>query len=362
MTALLVVAILVLLIVVHELGHFLVAKLFRVRVEEFGIGYPPRALTLGKIGTTEYTLNWIPFGGFVRLYGDIGEGERGKGSLVDANRAVQAAILVAGVAMNALAAWALFTAAYHVGIPRVVEEGQANESAQLVIAQVVAGSPAESVGLAAGDEILGMSDSKGAVLPELTPNAFSSFIRARGGTEVTLTYKHGEEERSATLTPAHAVVPEEAGRPAVGIALYMVSAESLSWGEAMREATSALKNAFRVVVEGLWGIAIRLVSGDASLAGVVGPIGLVGVVGEAAQSGFGNVLALAAFISVNLAIINLVPVPALDGGRLVLLGVETVMRRQSPKLVLHILNALGVVLIVFLMITVTFNDIARLIT
>ena len=114
--------------------------------------------------------------------------------------------------------------------------------------------------------------------------------------------------------------------------------------------------------QGLWGIVERALAGDPSLAGVVGPIGLVGVVGNAAQSGFGNVLALAAFISVNLAIINLIPIPALDGGRLFLLGVETVLRREAPRLALQMLNAVGVLLIIFLMITVTYNDIARLFT
>src|SRR3989344_9516977 len=142
MTALLVVGILVFLIVVHELGHFVAAKISRVKVEEFGIGYPPRAFTFGRIGGTEYTLNWIPFGGFVRLYGDVGEGQHGAGSLVDSNRAVQALILVAGVAMNALVAWALFAAALHAGIPRVVDVPVEGETVRLVVANVVPGSPA----------------------------------------------------------------------------------------------------------------------------------------------------------------------------------------------------------------------------
>src|SRR3989344_6786088 len=116
LTVLLVIAILVLLIVAHELGHFIAAKVFGVRVEEFGVGYPPRAFTFGKIGDTEYTLNWIPFGGFVRLYGDEGEGQHGRGSLVDSPRWKQAVILVAGVAMNAIAAWALFAFAFHLGV------------------------------------------------------------------------------------------------------------------------------------------------------------------------------------------------------------------------------------------------------
>src|SRR3990167_6385383 len=106
LTAFLVVAILVLLIVVHEFGHFIAAKIFGIRVDEFGIGYPPRAFSFGKWGETEYTLNWIPFGGFVRLFGE--EEEHGRGSFADAPRWKQAVILVAGVTMNIVAAWGLF--------------------------------------------------------------------------------------------------------------------------------------------------------------------------------------------------------------------------------------------------------------
>jgi regulator of sigma E protease len=361
-TALLVVAILVFLIVVHELGHFVAAKLFRVRVEEFGIGYPPRAFTLGRIGTTEYTLNWIPFGGFVRLFGDIGESQRGKGSLVDANRAVQAVILIAGVAMNAIAAWALFTVALHVGIPRVVETPMPGEPARLVIASVIPGSPADFSGVVAGDEILWLGDEKEVALAELTPEAFSGFVSTRGGKPLTLVYKHGDEVKEAEIIPAHAVVPEAVGRPTLGIGIVLISAQPLSWGGAAREAFTTTKNAFITVGSGLWGIVQRISSGSPAISDIVGPIGLVGIVGDAAENGFGNVVALAAFISVNLTIINLLPIPALDGGRLFLLLGETIARRSAPKLVLQLMNALGVALIVVLMITVTFNDVVRLLT
>lgn len=360
-TALLVVGILVFLIVVHELGHFIAAKISRVRVEEFGIGYPPRAFTIGRIGDTEYTLNWIPFGGFVRLYGDVGEEQHGSGSLVDANRAVQALILIAGVAMNALAAWALFATALHVGIPRVVEAPVEGEIVRLMIANVVPGSPADSAGIAAGDEILGLEDED-VMLTELTPEAFSDFVRAHPGEPVTLTYAHAGDERTTSLIPAHAVVPEAAGRPALGIGIVLVSSAPLPWTDAVVEALTTTKNSFITVLRGLWGIVQRAAAGLPALSEIVGPIGLVGVVGDAAENGIANVLALAAFISVNLAIINLIPIPALDGGRLLLLGIETVARRSAPKLALQMLNALGVALIIVLMITVTYNDIARLLT
>ncbi len=361
-TALLVVAILVFLIVVHELGHFIAAKIFRVRVEEFGIGYPPRAVTLGKIGDTEYTFNWIPFGGFVRLFGDVGEDKHGRGSLIDASRGIQATILIAGVVMNAIAAWFLFAGALHLGIPRVVETAVEGQEVRLLIANVVPGSPADSAGITAGDEVVALEDARGTTLSELTPQAFSDFIRANPGKPVTLTYLHAKEEKTTDIVPAHAVVPDEVGRAALGVGIVSVSSQPLPWSDAFAEALPATKNAFGTVLNGLWGMVQRAAAGAPSLADIVGPIGLIGVVGDAAENGMGNVLALAAFISVNLAIINLIPIPALDGGRLALLGIEAVMRRSAPKLTLQILNALGVAFIVFLMIAVTYSDIVRLIS
>ena len=360
LTVLLVVGILVFLIVVHELGHFIAAKLFRVRVEEFGIGYPPRAFTFGKIGETEYTLNWIPFGGFVRLFGDVGENQHGSGSFVDARRGVQAAVLVAGVAMNALAAWFLFTAAYHVGIPRVVDEPTPGGITRLVIVNVVPGSPADVAGIAAGDEVLGLEDARGETVPQLTPSAFAEFVQENPGRQLFVTFLHAGATTSAPVTPAHAVIPEQEGKAALGVAIVLVSSQSLPWADAAVEALSATKGAFLTVVRGLWTIIERALAGAPSLSDIVGPIGLVSVVGDAARTGLGEVLALAAFISVNLAIINLLPIPALDGGRLLVLGIEATMRRSAPKLALQMLNALGVVLIIFLMVTVTYQDIIHL--
>src|SRR3989344_9362089 len=168
MTILLVIAILVFLIVVHELGHFLVAKFFRVRVEEFGIGYPPRAFSFGTWGGTEYTLNWIPFGGFVRLFGDVGEGQHGERSFVDKSRGVQAIILMAGVLMNVIVAWVLFSSAFYVGVPRVVESAASDASAWLLVAEVLPGSPASAAGIAPGDRLVRLVGSGGEEAGEVT--------------------------------------------------------------------------------------------------------------------------------------------------------------------------------------------------
>ncbi len=359
-TALLVIGILVLLIVAHELGHFIVAKICRVRVEEFGVGYPPRAFSFGVWGGTEYTLNWIPFGGFVRLFGDEGEDQHGRGSLVDAARWKQALILVAGVCANALVGWMLFTGALHSGIPRVIETALPGQSVRLLVADVVSGSPAASAGITPGDDILAMRDAKGIELATLTPDSVSDFVRARGGMAITVSYIHAGATSTAHITPAHAVIPDAAGRPAFGVALALVSDQSLPWGQAAKEALTSTWGALRTVAGSLWSMLKNALQGALNFSDIVGPIGLVQVVGEASHNGVGNILALAGFISINLAIINLIPIPALDGGRLVLLGIEAVRRRNAPRLAVQILNALGIALIALLMITVTYHDIVRL--
>ncbi len=357
-TVLLVVGILVFLIVAHELGHFIAAKLFKVKVEEFGIGYPPRAFTFGIWGGTEYTLNWIPFGGFVRLFGEHGE-TNAKGSFTSAPKYAQAIILLAGVTMNALAAWFLFAGALTTGIPRVITERGQIAHAQLFVNTVVPGSPADAAGIRVGDEITRITDESG--LPaELTPAQVVTFISGRGGKQVEVTYRRNEDVATVTVVPAHAVVQQSADRPAVGLGLVLVTDEALSLWQALKESGPRTIGALQDTLEGLWGLVRDAAAGKPSLKNIVGPIGLVNYVGNASRHGVGQVLALAGFISINLAVINLVPIPALDGGRLFLLGIEAIIRRPPHRFAVQALNFLGIALIVFLMVTVTYNDIARL--
>lgn len=359
-TGLTVIAILVLLIVVHEFGHFIAAKFFRVRVDEFGIGYPPRAFSFGRWDGTEYTLNWLPFGGFVRLYGDTGEGIRGKGTLVDSPRWKQAVILVAGVAMNAVGAWALFAWSLHLGVPQIVSSAIPGEHVQLMVASVVPGSPADAAGIKPGDEITGIQDETGSALAELTPEQMVAFVSVRGGKPMTISYVHAGEQKTAGVIPANAVIPDAAGRPALGVALALVAQRPEPWGQAMIEAFPHTAAAFVSVGESLWALLSSAVHGAPNLGGVIGPVGIVSYVGEASQNGLGSVLLLAAVISVNLVIINLIPIPALDGGRLLVLAIEGIRRRSVPKLLIQSLNFVGISLIIVLMVVVTYHDVARL--
>lgn len=363
MTILLVVGIFVALIVVHELGHFLVAKLFGVRVDEFGLGYPPRAFTFGKWGGTEYTLNWIPFGGFVKLFGEEEErGEHGKGSFIDAPRTVQAVILVAGVAMNVLLAWGLFAWSLTLGIPQSVDTPLAGETAHLYITNVLAGSPASAAGMIAGDEVVGISDTKNASPSELTPSAVQSFIRDRGGKPLNITYVRTNATSTVTVRPANAVVPQSEGRPALGVGLALVVVRMHTTPDAIISGARETWNAAVEIVVGLGQLINDSLTGRLNLQNVVGPVGIATFVGQAAHTGFGNLLRLVAFISINLAVINLVPIPVLDGGRLFLLAIESLMRRPAPKVIVQFINTIGLALIIMLMVAVTYHDIARLLS
>jgi regulator of sigma E protease len=360
-TAFLVIVILVALIVAHEFGHFIAAKMFGVRVDEFGVGYPPRAFLLGTWGGTEYTLNWIPFGGFVRLYGEDEKAQRGPGSLVDAPRWKQAVILVAGVAANALIALMLFILALHVGIPRVIDTPIAGEPVRLIVSDVVPGSPADAAGIKAGNEIVGIADADGTrIIDTLTPETVTAFVRSHPGEALEIDYLSAGEPKHVTAHSAQGVLRDNAGTPALGVGLVLVSNASVPWGEAIKGSIPLAYNGFTQTIAGLWHITSSTASGDADLSQVVGPVGLASVVGEAARNGFGQILLLAGLIGINLAIINLIPIPVLDGGRLLVVIIEAILRKPAPRLVLQILNTIGVALIILLMITVTYNDIARL--
>lgn len=359
-TALLVVGILVFLIVIHELGHFIAAKIFRVKVEEFGVGYPPRAFLLGTWKETQYTLNWLPFGGFVKLFGEHGE-THSRGSFAGASKKAQAVILIAGVTANALAAWFLFAGALSVGIPRVVDESHKG-TVQLFVNTIVPGSPADAAGIKAGDEITRVADELTGQPAPLKPKDIVAFVGDRGGKPIQITFRRAEEVHTVALIPAHAVVEQSANRPAIGLGLVLVTDESISFWQALKESGPRTISALQETVAGIGTLIRDAAIGNPNIQNIVGPVGLVDFVGNATKHGWGHVLALAGFISINLAVINLIPIPALDGGRLFLLGIEAVIRRPPPHGIVQVANFLGIALIILLMVSVTYNDIVRLLT
>src|SRR3989344_5446887 len=216
MSILIFIAVIVALIVVHEFGHFVVAKWSGMRVDEFGLGYPPRAMVIGKIGETEYTLNWLPFGGFVKIFGEDGKvsGDTSNPRAFSARpRILQALVLVAGVAMNLFFAYVLITSALVMGTPRALSESDVANArdAELAVASVLPDSPAALAGLVSGDSIISANSSFGQ-WKEIDPKSFSAFIASSDGNTVTLVVKHDGVEKTVNATPAAGVAQNDPSR------------------------------------------------------------------------------------------------------------------------------------------------------
>lgn len=348
------------LILVHEWGHYIVAKKTGMRVDEFGIGFPPKIFGI-KRGETEYTLNASLIGGFVRIYGEDPTTVKDE----DRTRAfgarpkwAQAFVLIAGVTMNVLFAWILFIVIFLGGMPTAVDESNASSDARLVIEAIMPDSPAADV-LAPGAMIVQVADSE-TVLAAPTVSSFSTFIQTRSDTEVYITHESSGVMAVATLTPVTNVLAENPDRAAIGVSLMMVDIYQYSFLESIWRATILTYEMTTSIVVGLTTLLVDAVRGQADLSQVAGPVGIVELVGDAAASGAITLLTFTAFISLNLAVINMLPFPALDGGRLVFVAVEALTGKRISPIWTARLNLFGFALLILLMGIITYNDILRL--
>ena len=355
MTALIVIIILCALIIAHEFGHFIVAKLFHVRVDEFGLGYPPRALSLGKWWGTEYTINWIPFGGFVRIFGEDGAG--GAESFGGKSVFARVSILSAGVVANMIVAWFLIATTLLIG--GFVPAETASVNTKLMVTNVLEKSPAVALHATAGDLITSIASKKDS-LSEFTPDAARAFISLHAGESLHVTFKHNDISMSGDATPAQAVVSGSENRAALGIGLALVEYRSFNPIEAFGIALNDVRTLFVETVQGLIHLLSTAIFGGFTAKDLSGPLGLASVVGDALPHGPTAILRVAAFISINLAVINLVPIPLLDGGRIAIILIEALLRRKIPRVSLHVLHTFSLLLIGALMVYVTWNDIAHL--
>jgi regulator of sigma E protease len=373
MEVLIFIVVLVVLILVHELGHLVVAKWAGMRVDEFGVGYPPRALTLGKIGETVITLNWLPFGGFVKIYGeDANAGQaRDPRSFTSKNRFAQALVLIAGITMNLLFAFVLLTAALAAGTPRALSDSElaVAKNVQLAVAAVAPASPGAVAGIMPGDTITSASDASGRWSPS-TPlgvndtdyaTAFTSFIAASRGAPITLEVERNGKAIEVSAAARQGVVPSDPERWALGLSIAPIGIVPLSLGQSIMQGAQLTYAVTKETAIGLAHFFASIFTLSANLSQISGPVGIAGVVGSAAQAGFGDLLSIAALISINLALINLIPVPALDGGRLLFVIVEAITRRPIKRTIANSINAVGFAFLVLLMVVVTLHDIYKIV-
>lgn len=352
-TVLIFIALIAVLILVHEAGHFFAAKRAGVRVEEFGFGFPPRMMSWQK-GETTYSLNWVWLGGFVKIHGEEGEGTGDRQSFASRSVATRGLIVAAGVLMNFLLAAALFSTGRMIGLPTVVEEpGQASRlrDLKIQIIEVRERSPAKEAGLAIGDTIIAVNGQRVSEVDEV-----QRIVEDHRGKEIVLEILHDGQPRTLRVAPR---LTPPSGEGPLGLAMVKTGTERLSWYRAI---PAGIRDTFALswlFLKGLWGIALTFFTSGRVAADVAGPVGIAAITGRVAKLGLTYLLQFAAMLSLNLAIINLLPIPALDGGRLVFLLIEKLKGRALSQHFEQTAHRLGFALLITLMVLITIRDIAH---
>lgn len=339
------------LVTIHELGHFFAAKRAGVWVEEFGFGLPPRVVGK-KIGETIFSLNLFPFGGFVRLHGEADDMKitDPKRAFTTQKRLTRSVVITAGVIMNFLLATVIFAVIYTVqGVPR--------STGEVKVVEVIPGSPAEQYGLREGVVV---RDVNGVVVSD--NNSFIKEIDKYKGKEVVLNIDKDNVTESLTVVPrenpaenegalgviissAETYFPPIWQRPFIGI--YYGFKEAIFWG--------------KIVIWGFGQLVTELFKGSVPK-GVSGPVGIFALTTEAAKYGFFTLLNFVGVLSVNLAIMNILPFPALDGGRLLFIGLESIFGRKLIPKIEAVANTVGIVILLTLLVAISIKDVRTLIS
>ncbi len=371
------IAVLALLVLVHEFGHFLAAKKFKMYVEEFGFGFPPKIKSWKK-GETTWSINSIPLGGFVKIAGE--DGEIGENDFVTEERVTaqneiveiidspgkeivieekvteidkayeipkerffsskplwqRAVVLISGVLMNFIMGWLILVIVFLVGTKPVV-----------VVSQVVNGSPAQIAGIKENDKISGFSSA----------DALISYVDQNKGKEISLTLLHNGQEETIKVTPR---VNVPSGEGPLGIGLITGGAEKESFFNAVADATKAAFGLFVMIYVLLFKLIASIFGGANVFKYVSGPVGIFEATSQAAGLGMAYLANLIALISLNLAALNIFPFPALDGGRVLFLIIEKIKGSPISVKVQQIANGIGFALLLALLLAASVQDVVRL--
>ncbi len=368
---------LVVLVVVHELGHAIVARRNGVVVEEFGIGFPPKAWAKKLKNGVLFSINWLPLGGFVKLQGE-NDAAKKKGDYGAANLWAKTKILMAGVAMNWLVAAGIFTALAVTGMPKVLENqfivpSDMQEVSQPVTVSTVAkDSPAKKAGLEVGDELLRFGGQ-----PVPTPQALIKLTEKHKGETIEIIYKRGSSE----ATTEAKLNAENKGEGYLGVGSIQRTATRSTWSAPIvgigtaAQFTGATLDGLGDLLAGLAKGTTSQLSSDEKVRregseqlneasnSVAGPVGILGVIFPAAKdAGITSLLLLTGIISLTLAIMNALPIPALDGGRLFVTLLFKIMKKPLNKDVEEKIHGTGFAFLILLIILITVADIGKFFT
>lgn len=340
------------LVFIHEAGHFLAAKLFGIRVDQFSMGYPPRMVGK-KIGDTDYCLSWIPFGGYVKIAGMVDEsldekqleGPPKPWEFRSRSWFQKSTVVTAGPIMNIVFALIFFI------VLSLVSGEYLNEP---VVGKILPGKPAEAAGLVAGDRIVQVNETEIQTWAELTEMIYNS-----PGIPMQVHVYRDNELMTIDITPEeHVIKTSEDSEQKVGLLGIERAVQKVSLPQAVVNGANATYGISKLILESLW----KLISGQESVKSLGGPVIIAKMAGESARNGFASLLSFTALLSINLALLNLLPLPVLDGGHFVMISLEAVVRKTIPTNVKLIIQQVGMVLILGLMFFVIYNDIVRVVT
>jgi regulator of sigma E protease len=338
------------LVLIHEIGHFVTARAAKVKVLEFGIGFPPRAKVIKRGEETTYTLNWLPIGGFVKLEGEDGDEKDDPRSFSNQRLLTKIVILVAGVVMNLLLAFTIFTGIALWGEPAIGVTTQ----------EIAPGSPAEAIGLQPGDTIVMVNGTEYSAFDQRLP---VDDLRSMAGETIVIGVVHAdgsEQEYTVTLR-----VPASEDEGALGVAKLsgtQVGTINRSFIEAVQVGWQRTVDAFTMILDGLGQLGQSIVTNPTAAPEASGPVGIAFQVGDILWNlGPLYVLYLAGLLSANLALVNILPFPPLDGGRILVLLLKAIPG-LGPRISLRaeqLTYALGFVALFSFLIWITVFDIAR---
>ncbi len=359
--AIVVISVLFAIIVVHEWGHYKTAKLFGIRVDEFGFGYPPKIKTLFKRGETVFTLNALPFGGFVKIYGEEAiEGGDTSRALFTKPKWQQAIVMVAGVVMNIVLAWVIFVFLFTTQSKAIQGhlDSQYISDVHVSVKAVTADSVADRAGLLPNDIIQTVTDTLGAVHTVIDTDDFVNFIHNTQGKTSTIGIVRDGVHIDKKITP---IKKADSESYTIGIALDETSHIHIPFFTAIKYSLTTTYGMLADIFRGIYQLFASLFGvHSASHAQVSGPIGIISVIKDAMAYGVDYVLYLTALISLNLAVLNILPIPALDGGRLLFILIEKIKGKSINIQTATIIHSVSFFILVGLMLLVTFFDVVKL--
>lgn len=419
-TLLIFIVVLAILVLAHEWGHFIAARKNGIKVEEFGFGFPPRIFgiqiftgqTLKKVGETEtvetdietyslpdgqavieekvidkikevdvvvpvkrwqfvwgnkdiqsssdfkggtiYSLNWIPLGGFVKIKGETGEFADEPDSFVFQRVWRRAIVLAAGVTMNFVLAVVFLAIGFMIGLPQSLDSVSSHAritDAKIEVQGVLPGSPAAQAGVVVGDRIMRADN-----LTNLRVGDLQNYMNLKNGQTVGFAFTRGSDLIETDITPA---TLSQTGRGGIGVSLLESGIVSYPWYWALYEGLRSAVLFSWEILKAFWFLIAGIFRGAPVAENLSGPVGIAVLTGRVARLGFVYLLQFTAMLSLNLAILNFLPLPALDGGRILFLIIEKIIGRPVKRVVENLIHTVGFALLMLLVVFITYKDVMR---